>query len=345
MSDIIKTAAGLVNHCKQALAEKWGYVFGAIGQKCTIALLDAQAKRHPENNLAGGQMRKVGEKWLGKTVVDCSGLIKSYLMSDVTGGPITYSQKYDLAVQYGAATVKGNISTMPDTPGVLVYMPGHVGVYIGNGEVIESAGTYYGVVKSKLPKCHTGNKWTGWYQCPYIEYPKNDEKPSIQPTPSVPDKEPDPPKKEPDTGKESPKIDVTYRVRTQRHAWLPAVKNLEDYAGWQDSPITDVAIKVSKGRVKYRAHVLGGGWLPYVTGYSTSDSNNGYAGIGKPIDALEVYYYTPDGIRPYRKAKYRVSPIGGNYYSWQYDNETKNGQDGYAGMFGKAVGKVQIVIE
>lgn len=72
---------------------------------------------------------------------------------------------------------------------------------------------------------------------------------------------------------------------------------------------------------------------------------NGYAGNGQPIDALEVYYYTPDSIRPLKRAKYRVAPCGGDYYGWQYDNETGGGQDGFAGAFGKAIGKVQIVIE
>ena len=47
----------------------------------------------------------------------------------------------------------------------------------------------------------------------------------------------------------------------------------------------------------------------------------------------------------YKKAKYRVAPVGGSYYPWQYDNETGNGQDGYAGAFGNAIGKLQIVIE
>ena len=33
------------------------------------------------------------------------------------------------------------------------------------------------------------------------------------------------------------------------------------------------------------------------------------------------------------------------YKRQQYDNETGNGQDGYAGAFGNAIGKLQIVIE
>lgn len=135
-------------------------------------------------------------------------------------------------------------------------------------------------------------------------------------------------------------VNVYYQVKTQKHGWLPIVKNNEDYAGWEDSPITDVAIKVDKGSVKYRVHVKGGQWLPYVTGFNLNDYNNGYAGNGKVIDAIEVYYYTPNDIRPYRKAKYKV-----NNYPYQYDNEKTNGQDGYGGEFDVSITKFQIVIE
>lgn len=139
-------------------------------------------------------------------------------------------------------------------------------------------------------------------------------------------------------------VDVTYCVRAGGK-WYPEVKNLTDFAGVAGKAITDIAIRVSKGRVEYRVHVKGGGWLPKVSGYNLSDAVNGYAGNGKEIDAVEVYYYTPGNIRPVKKAKYRVSPVKGNYYPWQYDNETTNGQDGYAGVFGKKIDRVQIVIE
>ena len=136
-------------------------------------------------------------------------------------------------------------------------------------------------------------------------------------------------------------VNVFYRVKTKKHGWLPEVKNLEDYAGWENSPITGVAIKVDKGTIKYRVHIKGGKWLPYVTGCNINDIKNGYAGDGEnAIDAVEVYYFTPNDIRPYKKAKYKV-----NDYPWQYDNETSNGQDGYAGVFGVDVTKFQISVE
>lgn len=136
-------------------------------------------------------------------------------------------------------------------------------------------------------------------------------------------------------------VNVFYRVKVRRDGWLPEVKNLEDFAGWKNRPITGIAIKVDKGSIKYRVHLKEKGWLSYVTGYDIQEIKNGYAGNGQSvIDAVEVYYYTPNEIRPFKKAKYRI-----NDYSWQYDNEKKNGQDGYAGRLGISATKFQIVIE
>ena len=139
-------------------------------------------------------------------------------------------------------------------------------------------------------------------------------------------------------------VNVWYRARTGG-VWLPEVQDMTDFAGIAGKPITDIAVRVSAGSVKYRVHTCGGKWLPYVTGCDINDCSNGYAGEGRPIDAVEIYYYTPASIRPYKRAKYRVAPVGGGYYSWQHDNQTTGGQDGYAGCFGKKISKLQICIE
>ena len=136
------------------------------------------------------------------------------------------------------------------------------------------------------------------------------------------------------------KVNVYYKVKTQKHGWLPEVKNLEDYAGWENSPITCLAVKVDKGSIKYRVHVKGGKWLGWITKYDINDYHYGYAGNNKPIDAIQIYYYTPNDIRPYKKAKYKV-----NDYDWQYDTETTGNQDGYGGLIGVNATKIQITIE
>lgn len=149
----------------------------------------------------------------------------------------------------------------------------------------------------------------------------------------------------------SNEVNVYYRVKIQKHGWLKEVENLEDYAGWENSPITGLAMRVDNGSIKYRVHIkeikdnngnviVKGRWLPYVTGYNIEDKKNGYAGNGKIIDCVECYYYTPNDIRPYKKAKYKI-----NNYPYQYDNEKTKGQDGYAGVMGVTATKFQIVIE
>ena len=127
--------------------------------------------------------------------------------------------------------------------------------------------------------------------------------------------------------------------------WYSEVKNLDDYAGDAIHAIKGIAVKVDIGSVKYRVHTRNGRWYPYVTGYNIQDGNNGYAGdLVNDIDMVEIYYTTPAGYVT-RKAKYRVAPVGKNYYSWQLDNETGNGMDGYAGVAGVQLGKLQIVLE
>ena len=140
--------------------------------------------------------------------------------------------------------------------------------------------------------------------------------------------------------------EAIYRVRAGGK-WYKEINGLSSYAGEIGVPITDVAIKVTQGKVKYRVHIKGGSWLPYVTGYDISDHENGYAGDKKPIDAVEVYYFTPSELaaqKGYYKAKYRVSPVNGGYYPYQFDNETDKDQDGYAGVFGKTIDRLMMTL-
>ena len=136
------------------------------------------------------------------------------------------------------------------------------------------------------------------------------------------------------------KVNVFYRVKTKAHGWLPEVKNLEDYAGWKNSPIIGVAIRTDKGSVKYRVHIKRGQWLPYVTGYNIKDSKNGWAGNDFAIDLIEIYYNTPSDIRPFKKIYYRANGL-----PWQSDNDKNSKMDGYAGIIGKNITKLEMYIK
>jgi len=77
---------------------------------------------------------------------------------------------------------------------------------------------------------------------------------------------------------------LKYRVRS-KGKWLPEVVGRNDYAGYSNgSPITGVAIQ----GVTYRVHIKNGSWLPWVSGYNINDFNNGYAGNGGEIDAIQI---------------------------------------------------------
>lgn len=129
----------------------------------------------------------------------------------------------------------------------------------------------------------------------------------------------------------------TYAVKIEGGRVLPAITDTNDYAGIIGKKITGLAVKVNKGSVRYRVHTVGGSWLPWVTGYNWADYNNGWAGNGKAIDCVQVVI-TGAGER----AQYRVSPVRRGYYPWQYNTETKNGQDGFAGSYGKAIDRFQL---
>lgn len=135
--------------------------------------------------------------------------------------------------------------------------------------------------------------------------------------------------------------------------WLKVIKDGADYAGILGKALVALAAKVTKGIIEYSVHVKGGNWLGNITGWDYKDYNNGYAGNGKPaekgsaIDAVKMHYRTPTDVANkygYYKVAYRVHLLGGGWLDWQYDTETTNGQDGYAGIFGKTIDGIEAKI-
>lgn len=158
----MKNAQGLVEYAKAQLGLPYWY--GTYGQTASAALYTAKKKQYPKYYAPWNDF----STQYGKRVHDCVGLIKGYLWSsNVTAKP-KYNGSQDVSANRmkSKCKEKGPINNMPDIPGVLVFMPGHVGVYIGDGYVIEARGHQYGVVKTKL----TERPWKEWGKCPFIEY-------------------------------------------------------------------------------------------------------------------------------------------------------------------------------
>lgn len=155
------------------------------------------------------------------------------------------------------------------------------------------------------------------------------------------------------------KVNVIYQAQIDGDYWLPQVINDEDYAGIRGRNITGITLSTDIGYAVYRVY-SNGRWLAYVDSRNSdiSDYYNGYAGNGHSIEAVEVYYYTPDTLlynegphyqafteNGYKYAYYRVSTTGNDYFPYQTDNERNDGQDGYAGIYGRKVDRFQIVIK
>lgn len=156
-----KTASGLVKYCEAQLGLP--YWMGTYGQKATESLYKANKARLPAYYTASDFASQYG-----KRVHDCVGLIKGYRWSDTPTSTPAYNALQDVAVSglLAQCSKKGEIASIPEQAGVCVFMNGHVGVYIGNGYVIEARGHAYGVVKTKL----SSRPWVQWGKPDWLTY-------------------------------------------------------------------------------------------------------------------------------------------------------------------------------
>lgn len=137
----------LVNKAREAYEEKWGYIWGTRGQVWTQAQ-QAKATR--------AMTVKYGQKWVGKRVADCSGLIKwamRELGGDIYHGSNTmFNQCAETGALAGVVKIRVGTGVFQNTGG----KRGHVGIYDGGGMVIEEHGTQAGIIKSPLA---TWDEW------------------------------------------------------------------------------------------------------------------------------------------------------------------------------------------
>lgn len=153
----------LIDKFKYAVKNEWGYIWGQSGDVWTAAKQAAATRE---------QTQLYGKKWIGHHVADCSGLF-SWAFKQLGG----YMYHGSNTMYKSYCTAKGAFKNGKRTdgkelkPGTALFTGtenehGHVGLYIGNGKVIEAKGTQAGVIESKA----TDKKWTYWGELKGVDY-------------------------------------------------------------------------------------------------------------------------------------------------------------------------------
>lgn len=148
----MKTASGLIAYA-MSVKDKYVYMYGNNGWTITESLIQQKANQYPKiyTNTYINKLRKD----IGKIGIDCSGLIDTYIGVDKSADG-----------WYSEAKERGLIKTMPDIAGILVHHTGHIGIYIGNGQVIEANGIDRDIIVRNISE---GN-WVRWSKCPLLDY-------------------------------------------------------------------------------------------------------------------------------------------------------------------------------
>lgn len=158
---MIKTEE-LIEKFRQALCDGWGYIYGAAGEVWT------QAK---QDKTTDDMAKQYGQKWVGRHVADCSGLF-CWAFKQL-GGEMFHGSN----TMWRQWTTETHDSISDDiVPGAAVFKLKngddyhHVGLYVGDGMVIEAKGTAYGVVTSKV------KEWDCWALLKGVEYKEQEKK-------------------------------------------------------------------------------------------------------------------------------------------------------------------------
>lgn len=157
------TAEQLIGKFQEALDAGWGYIWGTAGVKWTAA---KQAAIEKTTDAKRAMARKYGSKWIGHMVADCSGL---FVWAFKAFGQSIYHGSNTMYLRYCSDKGKLKAGRREDgsepAPGTAVFVYNkkkenysHVGLYIGDGWVIEAAGTVDGVCRSRI----TNSKWSNW---------------------------------------------------------------------------------------------------------------------------------------------------------------------------------------
>ena len=178
------TSKNLVAFCTEFANRKAPYWYACCLYRASSSLLASKTKQYPEHYGSSRTSRYKQDIANKQVVADCCGMIKGFYWSNGGEGVLesigtgsSYTSKYGSGFPDKSANgmyeycVKkgmehGDISTLPEIPGLLLHKDGHVGVYIGEGYAVEEKGFNYGCVKSAVE----GRGWQHWSKLYNLDY-------------------------------------------------------------------------------------------------------------------------------------------------------------------------------
>lgn len=151
--------------------EGQAYVWGGLGYTLTESRISQLRSYYPAvyNDAYVAKCRAR----IGMEAYDCVGIIKHFLWGNTGDGVLRYYGKNGIPDTtanglYKLCPEKGDIATMPEIAGLMLHREGHVGVYLGNGKILEARGIDYGVVITNV----ADRNFEHWGKLPNIEYPE-----------------------------------------------------------------------------------------------------------------------------------------------------------------------------
>ena len=182
----------LIDLFREAVNDQWGYIYGETHRMWTEALQKKYVEQYNSDPVKWKDHEtsaKLGSKWVGHWVTDCSGIFAwafKELGGSIAHGSNSMWKKYSIAK--GALSQGSRTDGQELKPGTAVFTGnesnhGYVGLYVGNGEVIEASGTKVGVICSSISL----DKWTSWAELKGVQYDGDGEEEG-QPVPVTPEK-------------------------------------------------------------------------------------------------------------------------------------------------------------
>lgn len=149
---------------------KWGYLFGASGQKFTRDVYEQSAEGNSQRK---ENVEKAWEKYAGRNVADCSGIVycamnacgmnvRRFYTGDVpwaSGSPYKIVYRKD---EHGNPTKPTNI---PNEPGIVLWRKGHMALLVdltASKPTVEAMSTVDGVCRGTFINSDEKARFTDW---------------------------------------------------------------------------------------------------------------------------------------------------------------------------------------